>query len=221
MAELDVDFRAVTPDGTTAVTSTTPGSVLRFDLTLTNRGLVPYTDILVTTDATEALDDVVTNGDQTASSGELVIDGHRASGGPATSRSAAASSSPARSPCGRPRPGRPDDHRHAPSRPRLGSNCPPGTTASHCARGDPGAAARVDPGQVEHATPTAVAGQTVGYTVTATNTGETDQVGITVQDLLADVLDDATYNNDAVAQVTPPGPGPTGPPDRSASTARR
>jgi uncharacterized repeat protein (TIGR01451 family) len=131
VAALDVDYRALTVDGTTPVTSTTPGSTIRFDLTLTNVGQVPYTDILVINDATDAFDDLFPNGDQTASSGSIVIDGTRSAGpgdipvggsvfitgtgtvlaagqlGNALIAGTTVSAA-------------------------LGSNCPPGTTASHC-----------------------------------------------------------------------------------------
>ena len=50
------------------------------------------------------------------------------------------------------------------------------------------------------ASPATVApGGTVTYTITATNSGQTTLTGATFTDPLADVLDDATYNNDASA----------------------
>ena len=50
---------------------------------------------------------------------------------------------------------------------------------------------------------TANAGDTVTYTIVASNSGDTSASGITMTDDLADVLDDAVYNNDA--QLTGPG----------------
>jgi uncharacterized repeat protein (TIGR01451 family) len=44
-----------------------------------------------------------------------------------------------------------------------------------------------------------VAGETLRYTITATNTGEADYLAAAISDSLADVLDDATYNADASA----------------------
>jgi uncharacterized repeat protein (TIGR01451 family) len=44
-----------------------------------------------------------------------------------------------------------------------------------------------------------VAGDDLGYTIVATNTGESDYSDITVVDSLARVLDDAVYNDDATA----------------------
>ena len=50
------------------------------------------------------------------------------------------------------------------------------------------------------ASPATVApGGTVTYTITATNSGQTTLTGATFTDPLADVLDDASYNNDASA----------------------
>ena len=44
-----------------------------------------------------------------------------------------------------------------------------------------------------------VPGDTLTYTITVTNTGTTAFTGATLNDPLADVLDDATYNGDATA----------------------
>jgi uncharacterized repeat protein (TIGR01451 family) len=44
-----------------------------------------------------------------------------------------------------------------------------------------------------------VAGETLHYTIVATNTGEADYLAAILQDALADVVDDATYNADASA----------------------
>ncbi|MEK8104126.1 hypothetical protein NKG94_01500 [Micromonospora sp. M12] len=46
---------------------------------------------------------------------------------------------------------------------------------------------------------TAAAGGTVNYTITATNTGSAALSGVTISDPLGGVLDDATYNADAIA----------------------
>jgi large repetitive protein len=47
----------------------------------------------------------------------------------------------------------------------------------------------------------AAPGGTVGYTITATNTGLIPLAGATFTDAMADVLDDATYNGDATAST--------------------
>ena len=46
---------------------------------------------------------------------------------------------------------------------------------------------------------TAVPGQSIGYTVTITNTGQTPYTGATVTDSFAEMADDAVYNGDATA----------------------
>ncbi|MDR1151239.1 MAG: DUF11 domain-containing protein, partial [Bifidobacteriaceae bacterium] len=59
-----------------------------------------------------------------------------------------------------------------------------------------------------HAPPPAAAGDTVTYTVTATNTSSTGYTSTNpaiVVDDLSDVLDDATYNADATATISTPG----------------
>ena len=48
-------------------------------------------------------------------------------------------------------------------------------------------------------TATAVPGQTVTYTITVTDSGQTPYTGATLTDPLAGVLDDAAYNGDAAA----------------------
>ena len=132
VAQLDVTLRAVSADGTTPVTSTTPGSVIRFDLALTNLGLVPYVDILVTTDAADGSrrhrrqrrpdgqlgPDLIIDGAQIRWTGDIPVGGSVLVSGTVTVRAAddlgdrmitgiATSAAP-------------------------GSNCPLGTTASHC-----------------------------------------------------------------------------------------
>ncbi|HJP81113.1 MAG TPA: LPXTG cell wall anchor domain-containing protein [Candidatus Saccharimonadales bacterium] len=54
-------------------------------------------------------------------------------------------------------------------------------------------------------------GDVVTYTLTMTNSGDQSATGITVADDLADVIDDATYNNDAHITSGPGTVQPTGP----------
>ena len=48
---------------------------------------------------------------------------------------------------------------------------------------------------------TAAPGQTVTYSITVTDSGQTPYTGATLTDPLAGVLDDAAYNGDAAATV--------------------
>src|SRR6202020_2345763 len=81
-----------------------------------------------------------------------------------------------------------------------GSTCPPGTTSPPCRTtvGGP------PPGRTIVSTANAsstVPGAAVGYTITITDTGQTPYSGATVADALAGLLDDAAYNNNAIAST--------------------
>ena len=58
-----------------SVSTTTPGSVVRFTATFTNAGQVPYTGITIASTITDVVDDATPNGDQTATSGTLSLTG--------------------------------------------------------------------------------------------------------------------------------------------------
>ena len=68
-------WRALTIVNSSNVTTTTPGSVVRFTATFTNAGQVPYTGITIATNLLDVVDDAAGNGDRTASVGHA--DGHR------------------------------------------------------------------------------------------------------------------------------------------------
>ena len=55
------------------VSTTTPGSVVRFTATFTNTGQVPYTGITIASNITDVVDDATPDGDQTATSGTLSL----------------------------------------------------------------------------------------------------------------------------------------------------
>jgi large repetitive protein len=93
------------------------------------------------------------------------------------------------------------DHelRNAVSSDTPGSNCPPQSTDPACT------STVLLPGMqiTKTATPThADPGSTVTYTIVVTNTGKTTLTNATFIDNLTNVLDDATYNNDATGTVT-------------------
>jgi uncharacterized repeat protein (TIGR01451 family)/fimbrial isopeptide formation D2 family protein/LPXTG-motif cell wall-anchored protein len=76
------------------------------------------------------------------------------------------------------------------------SNCPPGSTDPDCTEHHV-----VGAWDLEKTanTDTVVPGATITYTITARNVGGADLTGLTYDDDLSAVLDDAVYNNDAVA----------------------
>ena len=82
----------------------------------------------------------------------------------------------------------------------AGSNCPSGSADPRCSVS---VAIQIPALSITQAanTTAAVPGQQVGFTVTIADTGPTAYTGITVTDTLQ-MLDDATYNNDATAAVT-------------------
>ena len=177
------------------VSTTTPGGVVRFTATFTNAGQVAYTGITIASNITDVLDDATPNGDQTATSGTLsltatgiswtgsipvggtvTVTGTVTVNNPDTGNQVLASTLATATP---------------------GSNCPAGGT-------DPACSVHVTvltPAlTVTKAADTTVAlpGQTVTYTITVTDTGQTPYAGATVSDEL-DLLDEADYNNNASA----------------------
>ncbi|MEV7005460.1 putative Ig domain-containing protein [Streptosporangium sp. NPDC051022] len=189
--------RLVLSQGYTASTAI-PGSVIRLNATFTNTGQVPLTGIRILSATAGTVDDAIPNGDQAASSGTLVLDSSKITwtgnipvGGVVTVTGTLTVKSPAtgdRSVTG-------TLVSDAP-----GNNCPAGG-------GDPRCTALLTvlvPGLTITKTADSsvtVPGNTVGYTVTVTNSGQTPYTGATFADALAGVLDDAVYNGDAVASA--------------------
>ena len=180
--------------------TTTPGSVVHARGTFANTGQVPYTGLKIQLHG-DATDDGVSNGDQTVSSGTLVINppevywtGDIPVGGTVTGSGTITINNPDNG----------DRVISAYLRSDApGNNCPEGTTDTRC-----GDSLRVLlPGlRITKAVDTATVepGGVVGYTVTVTNTGETDYSAATgtqavVTDALARVLGHATYDQNATA----------------------
>ena len=177
------------------VATTTPGSVARFTATLANAGQVPYTGITVATDPSEVFANATSDGDQTASSGTIVVTATGASwtgdipvGQTVTITGTVTVDNP-------------DTGNKilglVLSTTAPGSNCPPGSTDPRCS---PSATVLV-PGLSVVQTPsttTPVPGQVIGYTLTVTDTGQTPYAGAVVTTSFAQMLDDATYDNDAI-----------------------
>jgi uncharacterized repeat protein (TIGR01451 family) len=181
---------------TSNVTTTTPGSVVRFTATFTNTGQTPYTGITIATNDSDVLDDAVPNGDQTATSGSLVLSGTGVTwtgsipvGGTVTVTGTVTVSNP-------------DTGNKV-----LASTITTAAAGSNCASGstDPACSVSVAvlvPGLTISNTPStsfATPGSVVSYTLTINNSGQTTYSGITVTDDISQMLDDVTYNGDAAA----------------------
>jgi uncharacterized repeat protein (TIGR01451 family) len=179
-----------------SVSTTTPGSVVRFTTTFTNSGQVPYTGITIASDITNVRDDVTPNGDQTATSGTVTLTSTGISwtgsipvGGTVTITGSVTVNNP-------------DTGNKVLastfSTTAAGSNCPSGSADPRCSISIPVLTPALTIVTTTNATG-AVAGQQVTFTVTVTDTGQTPYSGAVVTDSLDGALDDAAYNNDASA----------------------
>jgi uncharacterized repeat protein (TIGR01451 family) len=183
---------------TANVTSTTPGSVIRYTATFTNTGQTFYDGITVATNATDVFDDALPNGDQTATSGTLVLTSTGISwtgdipvGGTITVTGTVTVDNPD-----------PGNHvlNSTLTSTAPGSNCPASAPAAACTLSIP----VLTPALTITNTPstsTPQPGSTVGYTVSISDTGQTAYTGVTVSDGLTGITDDAAYNGDAAATV--------------------
>jgi len=176
-------------------TSATPGQLLHLSATFINTGAMPYTGIRISSPSADTVDDGIPSGDQTASSGDLVLSptaiiwtGSIPVGGVVTVMGTLTVKNP--------------DTGNKVITGTLtstapGNNCPAAGT-------DPGCTALINvlvPGLTiskSASTMTAVPGASVGYTVSIQNSGQTAYSAASVTDSLTGVLDDATYNTDAV-----------------------
>ena len=181
---------------TANVGTTTPGGAVVFTSTLANTGKTPYFGISVATDSTGIADDATGNGDQTATAGTLSVGatgavwtGDIPVGGTVTVTGSATVNNPDLG----------DQLLSATAVSAApGNNCPSGGTDPACTA----AVTVLTPALsvVKTADTTfALPGQTVTYTITVHNTGQTSYAGATVTDDLADVLDEAAYSGGAAA----------------------
>ena len=179
------------------VSTTTPGSVVRFTAVFTNSGQVPYTGITIAADAADVFDDATSDGDQTATSGTLSRSpppglswtGNIPVGGSVTITGTVTVDNP-------------DTGNKVLtsifSTAAAGSNCPARGTDPRCSTIVTVLVPALSITQAANAT-AAVPGQVIGYTLTITNTGTAPYAGTAVTDSFAGVLDDAAYDGDASA----------------------
>ena len=180
--------------------SVVAGSVVHYTVTVVNTGQTPYAPATFTDPLTGVLDDAAYGGDALASTGTLqyanstlVWSGALDVGTTATITYSVATSFPATG-----------DH-------TITNTVLSATPGGDCRTGaDPRCTATVTvlvPALVVTMTAAAsqvVAGGSVGYTITATNTGQADYSSASLTDSMAGVLDDASYNADATATLGRP-----------------
>ena len=193
-----VNVAVLTIVNSSAVSSTTPGSVVRFTATFTNAGQVPYTGITVASNITDVVDDATPNGDQTATSGTLSLTATGISwtgsipvGGTVTITGTVTVSNP-------------DTGSKVLASTittaAAGSNCPAGGTDPSCSVSVPVLIPALTITPTAN-TVAAAPGTAIGYTVTVTNSGQTAYTGATFTDSLAGALDDASYDGGAAADA--------------------
>ena len=170
---------------TASSSTTTPGSLVRYTITVADTGQTSYAGAVVTNDLTGVLNDVAYNGDATATTGTvsyaspvLTWAGDLAPGDTATVTYSVTVDNPD------------NGDRHPVSTAvstAQGSTCPPGGTSPACT-------AVVDvliPGLTITKTAdvaSAAPGSAVGYTITVADTGQTSYAGAVVTDDLTGVL---------------------------------
>ena len=175
--------------------TTTPGSVVQYTVTVTNSGQTPYTGASFINPLSGLLDDSTYNGDAAATSGSvsfsssaLTWTGDLAVGASATLTFSVTVE--------------PDTGDKilvdTVTSATAGSNCPAGSTDARCTA----TVSVLVPGlqiAVSASTGATAPGSVVAYTITVTNSGQTPYTGAAFTDPLTGVLDDATYNNDVAA----------------------
>jgi uncharacterized repeat protein (TIGR01451 family) len=178
-------------------TEANPGDKITYTITVLNNGQLDLTNTTITDDLTQVLDEATYNNDASATTGSITYaaptltwTGDLKIGADATITYTVTVHDPITG-----------DHelRNAVSSDTPGSNCPPQSTDPACTN------TVLLPGMqiTKTATPThADPGSTVTYTIVVTNTGKTTLTTATFTDNLTNVLDDATYNNDATGTAT-------------------
>ena len=179
------------------VSTTTPGSVIGYTITITNTGQTSYDGAVVTDDLTGVTDDGVAFGnDATTTAGSVAYTAPDLTwtGDLAPSQSATITFTVT---VDNPDTGDKTITSTATSD-AAGSTCPSSGPAPACTF----TVTVLIPALTitkTAATTTTTPGATVGYTVTITDTGPTPYTAATVTDSLDGILDDAAYNHDATA----------------------
>ncbi|SER30994.1 DUF7927 domain-containing protein [Microlunatus flavus] len=177
-----------------STSSVVAGGTVQYTVTVVNTGQTAYAPATFRDDLAGVLDDATDAGDATATSGTvertgdtLVWSGPLAVGARATITYSVVTTFPANG-----------DHvlRNTAVSESPGSSCVPGTTRARCRSTVDVLVPALDISKTASAT-SVVAGGSLGYTVTATNTGQADYASASFSDDLAGVLDDARYAGDA------------------------
>ncbi|HZC25669.1 MAG TPA: collagen-binding domain-containing protein, partial [Actinopolymorphaceae bacterium] len=184
-------------DKSASVTTTSPGDTVDYTVTVTNAGQTAYTGISVADDLTGALDDAAfttasaTAGSVTFTSPNLLWTGDLAVGAAATITFSMTVDDPD------------EGDRvliNVVSSTATGNNCPAASSDPRCRETVSVQVPGLTITKSADAT-TTTPGSTVEYTLTITNTGQTAYTGLTVTDDLTNVVDDADYENDAMASA--------------------
>ncbi|ONI81726.1 hypothetical protein ALI144C_20545, partial [Actinosynnema sp. ALI-1.44] len=176
--------------------SANPGDTVKYTVTVKNTGQTPISGATFTDDLTKVLDDADYQNDGAADVGavsyvepRLTWTGDLAVGQTATVTYSVKVNDPVKG-----------DKKltNVVSSETPGGNCPPGSTDPKCGTTTPVSGLLIRKTVDKK---TVVPGDTVRYTITVTNTGQTVQTNATFTDDMTKVLDDADYQNDATATV--------------------
>ncbi len=197
-ATVTVLVPALTITKTADVSTTTPGSVVHYTITVDNTGPTPYTGAVVSDDLSNVLNDAAYNTDASPTAGAvtytapvLTWTGDLAAGASVTITYSVTVKNPDTG-----------DKllANTVTSTAAGSTCPPGGTAPACTATVQDLIPALAITKTADTT-AAAPGGVVTYTITATDTGQTPYAGAALTDDLTGVLDDATYTGGATAST--------------------
>ncbi|MGJ6962645.1 putative Ig domain-containing protein [Streptosporangium sp. G11] len=190
---------ALTITKAAAPATAVPGSTITYTIVAANTGQLPYTGATFTDALAGVLDDAAYNADATATTGtvgfagsDVTWTGNLAPGASATITYTVTVDNPVTGDL---------NLVSTITSATPGGNCPSGGTDPRCRTFVPVTEATTLTFDKVASTTSVAQGEVVTYTVTISNSGLTPYAGATFTDALAGVLDDATYNGDAVAGV--------------------